>query len=82
MHVDHSMEAGPCRGCEHAERCGLMSLACEAFGSFVVAGGSDRWKLKPRRPSRAEFERLFPELREKGAAPRVGGPVVLPAPIR
>lgn len=52
---------GPCPGCALAQQqqCALAQLACDAFRSFVSAGGSDKWKLKPRRPSRAMFEELF-----------------------
>lgn len=59
-HDEHGdRDPGPCLGCEQADRCALLELACEAFRSFVTTGGGDKWKLIARRPSRATFEQLF-----------------------
>jgi hypothetical protein len=50
--------AGPCEGCRHADRC-RERLACRALELFVNSGRAS--EFAPRQPSRAIYQRLYPE---------------------
>jgi hypothetical protein len=58
--ADPTFEPAPCDGCARAERCAAKTLACAAFESFVVYGGT-RWRgIERRCPSAAIYARVFP----------------------
>ena len=51
--------AGPCDACSRATRCATEKLACTAFELFANHGGSERWRVAARFPSREIFRLLF-----------------------
>jgi hypothetical protein len=65
-HDTHDTAPGPCPACTHWERC-RAGQACEAFALFVKAGGTQRWRLAPRQPSRQIFVRVFRRVRRRRA---------------
>ena len=77
FHVHHMLEPdhiGPCTGCEHAQRCRDLHLACQSF--TVFSAGLVPMYLRqqlPRIPTRERYRQLF---REPGDEPlRRVGPV-------
>jgi hypothetical protein len=51
-------QVGPCDGCRHVEICS-RGLACAAMALWV---GTGRNSAAPKQPSRAIYERLYPEV--------------------
>jgi hypothetical protein len=57
---------GPCPGCRHFERCTHELIVCDAFLIFARLGSdysAERWRLAPRFPSAAIFERMLTAVR-------------------
>jgi hypothetical protein len=58
----HAAKDGPCPGCRHFERCTHELIVCDAFLIFARLGSdysAERWRIAPRFPSAAIFERML-----------------------
>lgn len=55
-----AFDESPCDLCPHSVKC-RQGEACAQFASFYKHGGR-RWRLLPREPNVAQYERLFRDI--------------------
>lgn len=54
---DALKQPSPCDGCQHAQRCRVQRLACDAFVLFAAGGSRERWQIAPRQPSAEKYRK-------------------------